>query len=117
VPQDVPKNTKIKTGEIFGKESKRGIVFGESKDKRNVTLISTKYGLAMTDTDKENRTRVNVIEASAILFYNRHKKDTDISDQMSSSLIVLRRTIRWYYSVAFEVLFGTAVVNAQNLSI
>jgi hypothetical protein len=76
------------------------------------------YGFAMADTDKENRTTVNVIIASAILFYRREKNiyRYTVSNQMSSSLIVLRRTIRWYYNVTFEVLFGRAVVNAQNLS-
>ena len=32
MPQDIPKNTIMKTGEIFGKEGKRGIVFGNWKD-------------------------------------------------------------------------------------
>jgi len=41
----------MKTGEIFGKESNRGIVFGNWKNKRNVTFISTRHGLLITDTD------------------------------------------------------------------
>ena len=36
-----------------------------------------------------------------------------MSDQMSSYFTVLRRTS--YHKVAFEALFGTAVVNAQYL--
>jgi hypothetical protein len=61
---------------------------------------------------------VNVIQASAILFYNRHKKGIAISDQMSSCLIVPRRTIRWHHKVAFEavaypgILFGGVSTNS-----
>jgi len=51
VSQDVPKNTKMKTGEISGKENNRGIVFGNWKDKRNVTFISTRHGLLITHMD------------------------------------------------------------------
>jgi hypothetical protein len=76
--------------EIFGKESNRGIVVGNWKDKRNVRFISTRYGLAMTDTDKENRTRMNVVKASAILFYYRHKKGTDISIYLTKRVAPLQ---------------------------
>jgi hypothetical protein len=33
---------------------------------------------------------------------------------MSSYFTVLR-TIRWYHKVAFEAIFGTTIINAQNL--
>nr|CAH7713899.1 unnamed protein product [Callosobruchus chinensis] len=40
------------------------------------------------------------------------KKWVDISDQMSSYFSVLRKSLKWYRKVCFELLFGTSVVNA-----
>lgn len=48
----------------------------------------------------------------AIIAYNNAKKGVDISDQMSSYYTSLRKSLKWYRKVAFEVLLGTCVVNA-----
>lgn len=44
--------------------------------------------------------------------YNKAKKGVDFSDQMSSYHSVLCRSLKWYRKLAFEILFGTSVVNS-----
>lgn len=44
--------------------------------------------------------------------YNKAKKELDLSDQMSSYFTALRKSLKWYRKVCFELLFGTCVVNA-----
>jgi hypothetical protein len=78
-------------GEIVGKESNAGIVAANWKDKQNVTFISMRHGLEMINMSIQNREkRKKVIKPSASLFYNSHKKGTDVSNQMSSYCTVLR---------------------------
>ena len=50
-----------------------------------------------------------------ILKYNRCKQGIDLSDQLASYFSPLRKTIRWFHKVAFELLLNTAVVNAYLL--
>ena len=115
-PKNVMKDDKkMKKGDIIGMENDNGIVIGHWKDKRSVRFITTKHTVNIIDTGKKNRLGENVKKPEAILFYNRFKQGVDISDQMSSYHSVLRKTIRWYHKVAFEFLFGTAVVNAWNV--
>lgn len=47
-----------------------------------------------------------------IISYNNGKAGIDLSDQLSSYSIAVRKSIRWYHKVATEILLGTAVVNA-----
>ena len=44
--------------------------------------------------------------------YNEGRIGTDLSDQLSSYYTCLRRSIKWYRKVAFELVFGTALVNS-----
>lgn len=60
------------------------------------------------------RKRENVIKPPPILLYSPHTHPTDISDQIRSYFTVLI-TVRWYHKLAFEAIFGTASINAENL--
>ncbi|KAK9720029.1 Transposase IS4 [Popillia japonica] len=44
--------------------------------------------------------------------YNSAKKGVDYSDQMSSYHTMLRKSIKWYRKLMFELLLGTTVVNS-----
>lgn len=44
------------------------------------------------------------------MFYNKNKQGIDVSDQMNSYFTPLRKSIRWYHKVAFQLLLGTSVV-------
>ncbi|XP_060874821.1 piggyBac transposable element-derived protein 4-like [Metopolophium dirhodum] len=47
--------TKLKKGQIIGKESTDGVVVAKWHDKRDVAMLSTKHGIEMIDTGKKNR--------------------------------------------------------------
>lgn len=104
----------MKRGEVISQESNTGIIVSNWKDKKNVRFLTTRHSPLIVLTCKKNR-KEPVSKPSDILLYNRHKQGIDISNQLSSYFTVLRKSIRWFHKVAFELLFGTAVVNALLL--
>jgi hypothetical protein len=46
------------------------------------------------------------------LDYNEGRQGADLSDQLSTYYTYLRQSIKWYRKVAFELVFGTALVNS-----
>ncbi|KAJ8878480.1 hypothetical protein PR048_019058, partial [Dryococelus australis] len=59
-----------------------------------------------------NNRGTQVLKPWVVVEYNKAKSFIDLSDQMSSYSTTLRRTIKWYHKIVFEILFGTAIVNA-----
>lgn len=105
-------DAKLKRGEIVGKENAEGIVIGKWKDKREVTMLSTRHGIDMIDIGKKNKKKENIVKPEIIIRYNNGKAGIDLSDQLSSYSTSVRKSIRWYHKVATEILLGTSVVNA-----
>lgn len=103
---------KIKRGDIVGKQNSKGVVVGKWKDKREVHFLSTKHTLEMSETGRCNQKGEVIMKPLAIQDYNKGKQGVDLSDQMSSYCTPLRKTIRWYHKVVFELLLSTAVVNS-----
>lgn len=108
---DVTK-AKLQPAQIVGKENSNGIVVAKWRDKRDVTMLSTRHDISMVDTGKKNRKNESVLKPKIIIDYNAGKAGIDLSDQLSSYSSPVRKSIRWYHKVATEVLLGTAVVNA-----
>ena len=52
------------------------------------------------------------LKPKTVIEYNKGKADIDLSDQMGAYASVLRKGIKWYRKLAFELLLGVAVVNA-----
>ncbi|KAE9523290.1 hypothetical protein AGLY_016238 [Aphis glycines] len=75
--------SKLKPGQIIGKENLKGVVVAKWRDKRDVTMLSTRHNITMAGID--------------------------LSDQLSSYSSPVRKSIRWYHKVATEILLGTAV--------
>ncbi|CAI6371066.1 unnamed protein product [Macrosiphum euphorbiae] len=46
-------DAKLKRGEIVGKENADGIVIGKWRDKRDITMLSTRHGIDMIDMGKK----------------------------------------------------------------
>lgn len=67
-------------------------------------------------TGSKNRNGEDVCKPPAIIAYNKAKKGVDISDQMSSYYTSLRKSLKWYKKVIFEVMLGTCVVNSWVIS-
>ena len=50
------------------------------------------------------------MKSHVVLDYNEGRQGTDLSDQLSAYYPCFRRSIKWYRKVAFELIFGTALV-------
>jgi hypothetical protein len=77
-------------------------------------MISTKpsHSATVIDTKKTNKLNKRIMKPQVVLDYNQGKQGIDLSDQLSSYYTCLRRSIKWYQKVAFELIFGTSIVNA-----
>ncbi|XP_072380638.1 uncharacterized protein [Diabrotica undecimpunctata] len=112
-PKDVCAK-KLKKGHIYGEQNENGVRVLKWVNKRQVLMIST----VPHQTDKQipsgrkNRQGEEVLKPPAIIEYNQAKKGVDISDQMSSYYTCLRKTLKWYKKVIFEIILGTCVFNA-----
>lgn len=105
-------NSKLKKGEIKAKEDGKGVVVSIWKDKRDERMVSTRHGIEMVDIGKISRNGEKVKKPEAIVFYNKNKQGIDVSDQINSYFTALRKSIRWYHKVEFQLLLGKSVVNA-----
>lgn len=111
-PRDVI-SKKLKKGEYFAQQSNSNIVVMKWRDKRDVYLITTKH----TDETIEiwRKTGDMIKKPLAVEDYNTGKSFIDRSDQMASYSSPLKRSIKWYRKVAFDILLSTSVVNALSL--
>ncbi len=100
---------KIQKGDTVAMRNKSGVTIVHYKDKRSVLLLSTRHTLEMVEITKKYKT---VVKPDSIHFYNRKKIGVDISDQMASYNDVLRKSMKWYRKLAFEMLLHMAVTNS-----
>jgi hypothetical protein len=112
VPQTVVKK-KLKKGEVYGEE-KGNVKVIKWLDKRPVLMITTisSHDNNLVETGKKTRTGEPIKKPSCVVSYNKAKKGVDYSDQMAAYHSVLRKGLKWYRKLAFELIFGTAIVNA-----
>ena len=105
---------KLKRGEVYGQQNEIGIKLIKWKDKRDVLMISTKpsHSATVVNTGKINKLNERIVKPQVVLDYNEGRQGTDLSDQLSTYHTCLRRSVKWYRKVAFELIFGTAVVNS-----
>ncbi|CAH1985485.1 unnamed protein product [Acanthoscelides obtectus] len=94
---------KLKKGEVAGMESKDGITLLKWKDQRDVLVLSTKHDAEMVE-------RKNTRIPKVVIDYNRGNSSVDLSDQMGSYSNPLRRSVKWYRQIAFELLLKTSMV-------
>lgn len=111
-PPDVC-SKKLKKGEVFSQQNKDGIRVTKWLDKRPVLMISSvpNHSDQLVATGTKNKGN-DVVKPPAVIAYNKAKKGVDISDQMSSYYTTLRKSLKWYKKVAFEIMLGTSVVNS-----
>ena len=50
-----------------------------------------------------------------ILDYNEGKQTIDLFDQLSSYYTCLIRSVKWYQKVAYELIFGAAMVTVDSI--
>jgi hypothetical protein len=52
------------------------------------------------------------MKPQVVLDYNKMRQGSDLSDQIAACYACLRRSIKWYRKVGFELIFRTAIVNS-----
>lgn len=111
IPKEVI-TKKLKQGELYAKQNERGITVLKWKDTRDVLMLSTKHDDKMVE--KEGRRGVKR-KPEVVCDYNKGKGSVDLSDQMGAYSNPLRKSLKWYRKVAFELLLTTCMVNAYLL--
>ena len=77
-------------------------------------MITTKpfHTTALVDIRKTTSSDERIVKPKVVLDYNKGRQGTVLSDQLSAYYTCLRRSIKWYQKVAFELIFGTSIVNS-----
>jgi hypothetical protein len=104
----------LSRGEVYGLQNKDGIKLIMWKDKQDVLMISTRpsHSASVVDSGKTNFQNERIMKPHVVLDYNEGRQGTDLSDQLSAYYTYLRKSIKWYRKVAFELVFETALVNS-----
>lgn len=105
-------STKLKRGHYYAEESQDGITVLKWKDKRDVLMLSTKHSVRFVEITKRGKL---VRKPKIVLEYNKAKGGVDLADQMASYSTPLRKSIRWYKKIAFDMLLNIALINAHVL--
>ena len=79
-------------------------------------MISTVpvHSATLVPSGKSNRNGEEILKPDCVLAYSNAKKGVDVSDQINSYHTSLRRSLKCYRTVAFEIITGLSVVNAHK---
>lgn len=102
---------KLKKGEVVAQQ-KDGVMVLKWKDKRDLLMISTKHDASCIDVPKRGLIQR---KPKVVMDYNDGKSFIDRNDQMGSYASPLRKSMKWYRKIAFDVILTTSVVNALSL--
>ncbi|CAK1553810.1 unnamed protein product [Leptosia nina] len=102
-------STKLKKGQFIAKESDDGITVLRWRDKRDVLVLSTKHSTRFVSVSKNNKI---TMKPSIVVDYNRAKGAVDLADQMAAYQSPLRKSLKWYKKLAFDLILNIAMVNA-----
>ncbi|XP_060846172.1 piggyBac transposable element-derived protein 4-like [Rhopalosiphum padi] len=111
-PKDVI-NAKLKKGEIKSSQNENNTVIMKWKDKRDVLMLSKKHKDNLIETT--NKRAQKLFKPKMVMDYNKAKGFVDISDLRNSYHSPLRRSLKWYRKIAFEILLNTSLLNALTL--
>lgn len=101
------KHMKLQKFEVKAMRNREGVTIVHYKEQRNVLLLSTRHSLEMCLLRKTRN-----LKPDSVLFYNKEKKAVDIADQMAMYQDVLRKSLKWYKKVAFDLLLNMACINS-----
>jgi len=82
------------------------------KDRRDVLMLSTKHDNSMISF---NRRRTTIEKPRVVADYNKGKGYIDMTDQMGSYHTCLRKSIKWYRKLIFDIICNTSIVNALSI--
>lgn len=103
---------KLTRGGVIAKKNRQGIMVLKWKDRRDVLMLSTKHDNSMKSFNRRGKTfeKPNVVAE-----YNKGKGYIDLSDQMGSYHTCLRKSIKWYRKLIFDIVCNTSIVNALSI--
>ncbi|CAH1998921.1 unnamed protein product [Acanthoscelides obtectus] len=100
-------NAKLKKGEIISLENQAGITISNWRDKRNMYILSTEHGNDMQEVSRNRQTKM---KPKVVLDYNKGKAAVNLSDQLGAYSNPLKKSVKWYRKVAFELLLTTSMI-------
>ncbi len=78
----------------------------------SVTWSDELVSATVVNTGNINSENERIMKPQVVLDYNEGRQGADLSDKLSTYYTCLRRSIKWYRKVAFELVFGTALANS-----
>lgn len=76
--------------------------------KRNILMLSTKHGNEMLEVPCNQQTN---LKHKVVVDYNKGKAAVDLSVQFGAYSNLLRKSIKWFRKVGFELILTTSSVN------
>jgi hypothetical protein len=103
MPQAV-RDKNLKKGEAVYRQ-RENLLAIKWKDKRDVTVLSTKHMPTFSLTGKVNRvTREPICIPTCILEYNKYMGGVDRSDQLGKYYTITRKSMKWWKKLAFHII-------------
>jgi len=103
---------KLIRGVVISKQNRRGIMVLKWRDRRDVLMLSTMHTNLMINV---NQRRTVIEKPKVIADYNTGKSYIDLIDQMGSYHSCLRKSLKWYRKIMFDIIFNTSMTNALSL--
>ena len=97
------KAKKLKKGECVA-QRKGQVMVCKWKDKRDVSMLSTKHTGRIVTAERNNRQGEEIKKPDAVLEYNKFMGGVDRLDQLLSYYTPLRKTVKWYRKVVVHLL-------------
>ena len=107
-PKEVLKK-KLQPGEIVAQEKNCGIIVLKWRDTRDVRDLSTKHTPKMEETQRSRKGRSNSEPNTPSTFAARRASTT--RSKLKAKASVLKKGMKWYRKLVFELLLGVAVVS------
>lgn len=104
----------LSRGRVYGLQNKDCIKLIRWKDKNDALMISMRlsYSASVIDSGKFNFQNESIMKFQVVLDYKERRQGTSLSDQLLTYHTCLRKSVKWYHKVAFELGLETALVNS-----
>lgn len=107
---------KLQRGQVVAKQSNTDVVVLKWKDKRDVMMISTKNTDSTVDVLQRGRlNQVPKKKPKSVVDYNSTKSHIEYQTYVTICCSPLRKNVKWYKKLMFELLLNTSLVNALVL--
>ena len=108
---------KLKGWDLVVKMNKNGVKMCHWEDNIDVFTLSTipEQNGQLISTGKKNLKGQEIFKPYSVIDYIAAKVGVEKLDQMTSYNSIIRKSIKWYTKLAFELLLATSMVNSWVL--